>query len=306
VRAATYRNYGDPSVLSVGDVPEPHAGPGTVRIQAAAASVNPVDWKFRAGYMAEFIPVEFPAIPGNDAAGVVDELGDGVEGVSVGDRIFGTTLLGGTAEEVVLSAWAPIPAALSVEQASGAGFAGIAAVRALDLLGLSSGQTLLIEGAAGGVGTIATQVAVARGLMVIGTAREVNHNYLRSIGASPITYGEGLPDRVAQIAPKGVDGVLDNAGSGSLPDLIMIAGAADRVATLVDLNAPAAGAILVDGRSGNPSAALLEIANLAANGQLTITISETFPMERIADAHALSEAGHVRGKLVVRLSVHAT
>jgi NADPH:quinone reductase-like Zn-dependent oxidoreductase len=301
VRAATYRSYGDPSVLSVEDVPEPHAGPGTVRIRAAAASVNPVDWKFRAGYMAEFIPVQFPAISGNDAAGVVDELGDGVEDVSIGDRIFGIAMLGGTAEEVVLSAWAPIPATLSVEQAAGAGFAGIAAVRALDLLGLSSGQTLLIEGAAGGVGTIATQVAVARGLTVIGTAREVNHDYLRSIGASPTTYGEGLPDRVAQIAPNGIDGVLDNAGSGSLADLIMIAGAADRVATLVDLNAPAAGAILVDGRSGNPSAALLEIANLAAKGQLTIPISETFPVERIADAHALSQTGHVRGKLVVIL-----
>jgi len=301
VRAATYRSYGDPSVLSVEDVPEPHAGPGTVRIRAAAASVNPVDWKFRAGYMAEFIPVQFPAISGNDAAGVVDELGDGVEDVSIGDRIFGIAMLGGTAEEVVLSAWAPIPATLSVEQAAGAGFAGIAAVRALDLLGLSSGQTLLIEGAAGGVGTIATQVAVARGLTVVGTAREVNHDYLRSIGASPTTYGEGLPDRVAQIAPNGIDGVLDNAGSGSLADLIMIAGAADRVATLVDLNAPAAGAILVDGRSGNPSAALLEIANLAANGQLTIPISETFPIERIADAHALSQTGHVRGKLVVTL-----
>ena len=301
MRAATYRSYGDPSVLSVEDVPEPHAGPGTVRIRAAAASVNPVDWKFRAGYMAEFIPVQFPAISGNDAAGVVDELGDGVEDVSIGDRIFGIAMLGGTAEEVVLSAWAPIPATLSVEQAAGAGFAGIAAVRALDLLGLSSGQTLLIEGAAGGVGTIATQVAVARGLTVVGTAREVNHDYLRSIGASPTTYGEGLPDRVAQIAPNGIDGVLDNAGSGSLADLIMIAGAADRVATLVDLNAPAAGAILVDGRSGNPSAALLEIANLAANGQLTIPISETFPIERIADAHALSQTGHVRGKLVVTL-----
>jgi len=301
MRAVIYRRYGDPSVLSVDDVSEPHAGPGTVRIRAAAASVNPVDWKFRAGYMAEFIPLQFPVIPGNDAAGVVDEVGDGVQGVSIGDPIFGTTMLGATAEEVLLTVWAPIPATLSVAQAAGAGFAGIAAVRALDLLGLSSGQTVLIEGAAGGVGTIATQVAVARGLAVIGTASEVNHDYLRSLGASPTIYGEGLVDRVAQIAPNGVDGVLDTAGSGSLPDLITVAGAADHVATLVDLNAPAAGAILVDATSGNPSAALQEIANLAATGQLTIPVSETFPLERIADAHALSQSGHVRGKLVVTL-----
>jgi NADPH:quinone reductase-like Zn-dependent oxidoreductase len=142
---------------------------------------------------------------------------------------------------------------------------------------------------------------VARGLTVIGTASEGNHDYLRSLGANPTTYGEGLPDRVAQLAPNGVDGVLDNAGSGSLADLIVIAGAADRVATLVDLNAPALGAILVDGRSGNPSAGLQEIAELAADGRLTITISQIFPMDRIAEAHALNQSGHVRGKLAVTL-----
>jgi NADPH:quinone reductase-like Zn-dependent oxidoreductase len=301
MHAVTYRTYGDPSVLSVDDVAEPHAGPGQIRIRAAAASVNPVDWKFRYGYMAEFIPLRFPAIPGNDAAGGVDELGDGVEGVSVGDQVFGTTMLGGTAQNVVLSAWAPIPASMTVEQAAGAGFAGIAAVRGLDILDLSAGQTLLIEGAAGGVGTIASQVAVARGLTVIGTAREANHDYLRSLGVIPTTYGGGLPERVAALVPNGVDGALDNAGSGSLVDLIAIAGAPNRVATLVDLSAPAVGAHLVDATSGNPSAALQEIADLAADGKLTVTIMEAFPMERIADAHELSQSGHVRGKLVITI-----
>jgi len=301
MRAAVYRSYGDPSVLSVEDVPEPHAGPGQVRIHAAAASVNPVDWKFRAGYMAEFIPVQFPAIPGNDAAGLVDELGDGIDGVSIGDPIFGTSMLGGTAEEVVLSAWAPIPATLTVEQAAGAGFAGIAAVRALDLLGLSGGQTLLIEGAAGGVGSMAAQVAVARGLTVIGTAREGNHDYLRSMGVIATSYGEGLAERVSALVPDGVDGILDTAGSGSLADLILIAGGPDRVVTVADLNAAALGVHLVDATSGNPSAALRELADIAADGQLSVTISETFPMERLADAHVLSQSRHVRGKLIVTL-----
>ena len=301
MRAAIYHRFGDPSVLSVGEVPEPHAGPGQVRVRAAAASVNPVDWKFRAGYMAEFIPVQFPAVPGNDAAGVVDELGDGVEGVSVGDRVFGTTMLGGTAEQVVLSAWASIPDTLTVEQAAGAAFAGVVAVRALELIGLRSGQTLLIEGAAGGVGSIAGQVALARGLVVIGTASKENHDYLTSMGVIPTTYGEGLPARASVLAPNGVDGVLDTAGSGSLADLIAITGTADRVASLADFNAAALGARLVDGTSGDPAAALREIADLAADGRLTVTVTQTFPLERIADAHALSQTGHVRGKLVVTL-----
>jgi NADPH:quinone reductase-like Zn-dependent oxidoreductase len=301
MRAAVYHSYGDPSVLSVEDVPEPHAGPRQVRIRAAAASVNPVDWKFRAGYMAEFIPVQFPAIPGNDAAGLVDELGDGVDGVSIGDPIFGTSMLGGTAEEVVLSAWAPIPATLTVEQAAGAGFAGITAVRAVDLLDLSGGQTLLIEGAAGGVGSMAVQVGVARGLTVIGTAREGNHDYLRSMGVLATSYGEGLPERVSALAPHGVDGILDTAGSGSLADLILIAGGPDRVVTVADLNAASLGVRLVDATSGNPSAALHELADLAADGQLTVTFTETFPMERLADAHALSQSRHVRGKLIISL-----
>jgi NADPH:quinone reductase-like Zn-dependent oxidoreductase len=301
MRAVVYRSYGDPSVLSVEDVEEPHAGPGQIRIRAAAASVNPVDWKFRYGYMAEFIQLQFPAIPGNDAAGAVDELGEGVAGMSLGDRVFGTTMLGATAENVVLSSWAPIPVALTEEQAAGAGFAGIAAVRGLEVLDLSAGQTLLIEGAAGGVGTLASQLAVARGLTVIGTASEGNHHYLRSLGVVPTTYGEGLARRVAALAPSGVDGALDNAGSGSLVDLIAIAGAPNHVATLVDLSAPAVGAHLVDASSGNPSAALQEIANLAADGNLTIPIMETFPMERIAEAHELSQGGHVRGKLIIKL-----
>lgn len=301
MRAVTYRSYGDPSVLSLEEVPEPQAGPGQVRIRAAAASVNPVDWKFRAGYMAEFMPVVFPAIPGNDAAGVVDQVGDGVVGVAVGDQVFGTTMLGGTAEHVVLSAWAAIPATLTAGQAAGAGFAGVVAVRALELLELRSGQTLLIEGAAGGVGSMAAQVAIARGLNVIGTAREHNHDYLRSIGVTTTTYGEGLPDRVAALAPDGVDGVLDAAGSGSLADLITIVGTPDQVASLADYTAPTVGAQLVDGTSGDPAAALQEIADLAADGRLTVDVAETFPIERIADAHALSQSGHVRGKLVISI-----
>jgi NADPH:quinone reductase-like Zn-dependent oxidoreductase len=168
-------------------------------------------------------------------------------------------------------------------------------VRAVDLLGLSGGQTLLIEGAAGGVGSMAAQVAVARGLTVIGTAREGNHDYLRSMGVLATSYGEGVAERVSALVPDGVDGILDTAGSGSLADLIVIAGGPDRVVTIADLNAAALSVHLVDATSGNPSAALHELADIAADGRLSVTISETFPMERLADAHVLSQSGHVHG-----------
>ena len=292
--AQSHFSYGDPSVLAVEEVDEPHAGPGQVRIRAGAASINPVDWKFRAGYMAEFFPVAFPAVPGNGAAGTVDQVGEGVTGVSAGDRVFGTTMLGGTAEHVVLSAWAGIPATWTTEQAAGAGFAGMVAVRSLDLIDLTIGQTLLIEGAAGGVGSMAAQIGVARGLTVIGTASEANHDHLRSIGVIPTTYGAGLADRVSALAPDGVDGALDTVGSGSLADLITITGAPGKVASLADYTALAAGALLVDGSSGDPAAALQEVATLADTGQLSVNVSQTFPMEEIGDAHTLSQAGHVR------------
>jgi len=210
-----------------------------------------------------------PGDPGNDAPGVVDQIGDGVTDVAVGDRIFGTTMFGGTAGAVVLSAWAPVPETMTTEQAAAAAFAGIVAVRALEMLELAAGETLLIEGAAGGVESLASQIAIARGLTVIGTASENNHDYLRSLGVLPTTYGPGLAARVEALAPDEIDAVLDTAGSGSLADLIALATGPGRVVSLVDYAAPALGARLVTGTSGSPAAALREIAELSAEGRLT-------------------------------------
>jgi NADPH:quinone reductase-like Zn-dependent oxidoreductase len=301
MRAVRYHEYGDPQVLQVEEAPEPHAGPGQVRIRAAAASVNQVDWKYRAGYLAEMVPLQFPMIPGYDAAGVVDEIGESVSDVGVGDTVLGLALSGGAAEHVILSAWAPVPEKWSLHEAAGAAFAGATAVRALDLVGLSAGQTLLVEGAAGGVGSIAAQVAVARGLTVIGTASETNHAYLRSISVVPTTYGPGLAERVAELAPAGVDGVLDTAGSGSLTDLISLVDQPDNVVSIADFAAPSLGARLDDGSTGNPAQALSELTGLAAAGQLQIAVADTFPAEQAGDAHALSQTGHVRGKVIITL-----
>ncbi len=222
MRAVTFDEYGDPHVLHVAEVPEPHAGPDQVRIKVKAASVNPVDWKIRAGYLAQMMPVDFPAIPGRDAAGVVDEIGEGVTGVDIDAEVFGSALGGSNAEYAVLVGWGRKPAVWSFAEAAGAGVASSTSVRSLDQLGVQAGQTSLIEGAAGGVGSVAAQIALGRGLKVIGTASESNHEFLRSLGVIPTTYGEGLADRVAALAPNGIDYVIDMVGSGSIAQLVTL------------------------------------------------------------------------------------
>ncbi|WP_083971322.1 zinc-binding dehydrogenase [Actinoplanes awajinensis] len=242
-----------------------------------------------------------PAIPGRDAAGIVDEVGDGVTGVTVGDRVFGLGgVLGASAEYAVLSAWAPVPQQWTLEQAAGAGLAVATAGRALNALGDLAGRTLLIEGAAGGVGSAAVAMAVARGATVIGTASAGKHDFLRSLGALPTTYGEGLADRVRGLAPSGVDAVLDAAASGSLADLVAIAGGPDTVVTVAD----AAGALELGVRhlyAENDSAVLAEGAALGEKGGYTPHLAATYPIDKIAEAHRDAERGHTQGKLVVVL-----
>ncbi|SDS38763.1 NADP-dependent oxidoreductase [Actinoplanes derwentensis] len=301
MRAARFHEYGPADVLVVDDIPEPHAGPGEIRIRVAAASVNPIDWKARAGALRDYFPAELPEIPGRDAAGTVDEIGEGVTGVTVGDTVFGLGgLFGASAEHFVLTAWAPVPTTWTLEQAAGAGLAIATSAGALNALGDLTGKTLLVEGAAGGVGSAAVSIAAARGATVIGTASVGKHDYLRSIGAVPTTYGPGLADRVAALAPGGVDAVLDAVGSGSLPDLVAIAGDASRVVTVADhLNAGNLGVRHISAE--NDSALLTEGATHGANGAYTPHVAETFPLEKIAEAHTYAEKGRTQGKIVVTL-----
>lgn len=300
MRAVQYHEYGGVETLVVDQVPEPHPGPGEVRIRVAAAGVNPVDWKVRSGAVREVLPVDLPAIPGRDAAGVVDETGAGVQGVSVGDRVFGLGgVTGATAELAVLSAWAHAPTAWTDEQAAGAGLASVTALGGLKALGPLRGRTLLIEGAAGGVGSAAVEFAVAAGATVIGTAGERNHEFLTSLGAVPTTYGAGLAERLAALAPNGVDIALDTAASGSLPDLVAITGDAARVATVADhANGHHLGVHVANAE--NDSALLAEAAELGGEGRYTPLIERTYPLEQIVDAHKDSERGHTRGKIVIR------
>jgi NADPH:quinone reductase-like Zn-dependent oxidoreductase len=297
VRAAVYSQTGDPEkVLSVGEVEEPHAGPGQVRIAVRAAAVNPIDWKVVTG-MTGASP-SAPTVPGIDAAGVVDEVGDGVTGVQVGDAVFGQASGGSAAEYAVLAAWAPKPDATPFEVAGGMPVAGETAVRVLDLLGLEAGQTVVIDGASGGVGIAAVQVAVARGLTVIGTAGEANQDFVRSLGATPTLYGPGLADRVRELAPDGVHGGVDTAGRGSVSDLIALTGDPAKVVTIADFAAGQLGAQVTTG-GGGQAPRLAQIADLLHAGRLHMPIAGTYPLDRIGEAYAESQGGHVRGKLIL-------
>lgn len=309
MRAVRFSTYGPPSVLEVAEVPPPHAGPGQIRVAVRASGVTPADGYFRSGRFRDWIPLTLPHVLGVDAAGVVDEVGDGVTTVRPGDEVFGAVdyLHGGgaNAEYAVLVAWAPKPAALTWAQAGGAAGNIETATRTLDRLGVKDGTTLLIEGAAGGVGTTAIQLALARarGATVIGTASANNHDFLASLGALPTTYGPGLAERVRTLAPHGVDVVLDCAGSGSLPALVDLVAGPDRVVSVADINAAAHGVHLSRGSgpgADSPSFQGLVVAGeLAEQGRFTVPVAAVFTFEEAAAAHELSESRHPRGKIVL-------
>lgn len=299
MRAVRYHEYGGVDTLVVEEAPEPSPGPGEIRVRVAAAGVNPIDWKVRSGALRGLLPVELPAIPGRDAVGVVDRIGAGVRGVGPGERVFGLGgVTGATAELAVFSAWARVPEAWTDEEAAGAGLASVTALGGLNALGPLEGRTLLVEGAAGGVGGAAVEIARALGATVIGTASERNHGFLASLGAVPTTYGPGLAERVAALAPEGVDVALDTAASGSLADLVAIVGGPDRVSTVADhAGARRLGVRVADAE--NDSALLARAGELGRRGLYTPRVERAYPLERVGWAHARSESGRVRGKVVV-------
>jgi NADPH:quinone reductase-like Zn-dependent oxidoreductase len=295
--ALQFTEYGGPDVLSLGGAPEPHAGPGQIRIVVRAASVNGADWKFMSGRFAQGKPLERTGYPGFDASGVVDEVGGGVTGVAVGDDVFG---LGKQtqAEYAVLDSWAHKPASVDWAVAAAAGVVTEVAERALRLLGVTSGSTLFIDGGAGGVGSATTQVAKARGATVIGSASEGRQDYLREIGAIPVIYGEGMVDRVRALGLK-IDAVLDAVGKTPIEDLISLAPEPSQVVSIANFAAAESGA-RVTGGSGEsqPMRALAEAAELLEQSKLVIKV-QTFPFERAAEAYQIIQSGHAPAKLVL-------
>lgn len=299
MKAIQFATYGGPEVLRLVDVEEPHAGPGEVRIAVRAAGVNGFDGKVRAGYLAEQMPLTFPAGTGLDAAGVVDEVGEEVVDVEVGDAVFGSGR-STYAEFAVLTSWAAKPEGMSFEEAAGYPVPVETAIRILDQVGVTAGQTLLVSGAAGGVGSAVVQIARARGITVVGTASARNQDYLRSLGAVPTTYGDGLVDRVRGVAQDGVDAALDIAGSGVIGELIELTGEPSKVVSIADFSAPEQGA-QVSTEPKDPAGAFAAAARLFDDGALRTPVARTFPLPDAAEAQAASAAGHVAGRFVLTI-----
>jgi NADPH:quinone reductase-like Zn-dependent oxidoreductase len=260
--------------------------------------VNPIDGKIIGGMMSGGEPLVGPGYLGYDAAGVVDEVGDGVTGVSVGDDVFG---LGRNtqAEYAVLESWVAKPASLDWAVAAAAGVSGETAERGLRLLDVKAGDTVFVDGGAGGVGAVAVQLAVARGATVIASAGQDNHGYLREIGATPVLYGPGVIDRVRAAAGGPVDAVFDVAGKTPPEDLVRLTSEPSQVVTIANFAAGAAGARVTGGGADSRRAqALAEIAELLAQNKVVVKV-QTFPFDRAAEAYRISLGGHVRGKLVL-------
>ena len=298
MRALQFTAYGGPEVLTWGDAPVPHAGPGQIRIAVRAASVNPVDWKVLAGAMSGDQPLAGTGYLGYDAAGVVDEVGEGVTGVSAGDDVFGNGR-NTQATYAVLDAWAAKPPAIDWAVAAAAGVAGETSERGLRLLGVTAGDTIFVDGGAGGVGAVAVQMAVAREARVIASASEANQDYLREIRAIPVLYGEGVAARVRAAAGGPVDAVFDIAGKTPVEELISLVSEPSQVVSIANFAAGQAGArVTGGGQDSKPMQALAEVARLLTQNKLVIKV-QTFPFDRAAEAYLVSQGGHVRGKLVL-------
>jgi NADPH:quinone reductase-like Zn-dependent oxidoreductase len=304
MRAAALTSFGGPDVITLMDVDEPQAGPGQVRVRVHAAGVQHFDTGIRQGWAPPSIDLSFPVVPGNEFAGVVDQVGDGVADVTVDTDVLGYSTLGGYAEYLVVPADQCVPKPAGMPWAIAGGFSGPGqgAHMALQAMKVGPGDTVLIHGAAGAFGTFAVLLARAWGAArVIGTASDANHDYLRTLGAIPVRYGDGLVERVRAVAPDGVDAALDAAGPEALYASAELVEDRDRIRTMVsdeaaeELGIPALG-------PARSRARLVDLTELYDQGKLPLHLRATYPLERAADAHRDIETGHGRGKIVLTLS----
>ncbi len=308
MRGAAYDRFGDLDVLTVrDDLPDPPVGPDTVLVRTRAAGVNPVDMGIRAGGLAGLFPHNFPIIPGWDLAGVVEAVGPAVVDFAPGDEVFGylrrDDVQWGTAAELVPApqrCLAHKPASLSFTEAGAVPLAGLTALQCLRAVAVGAGDTVLVHAAAGGVGHLAVQIARVLGAArVIGTASEHNHEFLRQLGAEPVSYGGGLVERVTELAGGPVDAALDLVGGDALRASAELVADRSRHVSVIDPSVLNQGGHYVFVR---PDAEQLRwLAELADTIRLRVELAEVFPLDRAADAHRLLEKGHVRGKLALEV-----
>jgi NADPH:quinone reductase-like Zn-dependent oxidoreductase len=302
-RAVQFDHYGGLDVLDVVDVPDPVPGPGEVLVRVKAASINPGEGKIREGALHSRFPATFPSGEGSDFAGVVAGVGVDVTAVGVGDEVIGySDNRNSQAELIVVAATqlTPRPPSVPWEIAGSLHVAGVTAWAAVRAVSLTDGDTVVVAGAAGGVGVFAVQLAALKGATVIGLASESKHGWLRSHDVVPVLYGDGVEDRIRAAAPDGVDAFLDLVGGGYVELALALGVAPDRIDTIADFEAVSKHGVKGEGSAaGTGASTLAELAADVANGSLEVPIAATYPLDQVRDAYAELEQGHTLGKIVL-------
>jgi NADPH:quinone reductase-like Zn-dependent oxidoreductase len=302
MKAVRFDGYGDVDVLNVEDVPRPEPGPGEVLVQVKAAGINPGEAKIREGLLAALWPSTFPSGQGSDLAGVVAATGPGVTGFSAGDEVIGYTDNRASQAEYAVVEEGNLtakPAAVPWEVAGALFVAGATAWAAVRAVELKPGDTVVVSGAAGGVGSIAVQLAKRAGATVIGLAGPDNHAWLAGHGVIPVSYGDGVAERIAQAAGR-VDAFIDTFGPGYVQLAVKLGVAPTRIDTIADFAAVREYGVKADGNAAGSSAAVLaELAGLIAAGELEVPVAATFPLTEVRAAYRRLATGHLRGKIVL-------
>jgi NADPH:quinone reductase-like Zn-dependent oxidoreductase len=301
-RAVRFDHYGGLDVLKVVEVARPVPVAGQVLVRVKAAGINPGEVSIREGLLHERFPATFPSGEGSDLAGVVEEIGDGVQDFAVGDEVIGFTDWRASQAELAL---VPVdhlvrrPPGVSWDAAGALAIAGMTAYAAVRAVSLADGDTVVVSGAAGGVGSLAVQLAAHTGATVIGLAGEHNHQWLREHRVTPVSYGEGVAERIREVADR-VDAFVDTYGQGYVELALELGVSPERIDTIIDFKAAQERGVKTDGSAAGASAEVLgELARLIAAGELEVPIANVYPLEQVRDAYRELERRHTRGKIVL-------
>jgi len=305
-KAVRFSRYGGADVLEIVEVEDRSPGPGEIRVRVVAAGINPGEIAIREGAMHSVYPATFPSGQGSDFAGVIAEVGERVDGISIGDEVIGfSDSRNAQAESVTIGAdrVIPKPHGVAWNEAGALFVAGTTARACVDAVRIRRGDTVVVAGAAGGVGVLATQLAVLAGAAVVATASRENHAFLSGIGAIPVEYGKGLAERIRGIVPDGVDAFIDTHGAGNVETAVSLGVDRDRINTIADFAAKKKYGVRANGMSTvEPREALIELARLLGNGELVLPVYATYPLERVRAAYEQLAKRHGLGKIVLEVT----